>query len=165
MQGSPTSAQTSTGSVRAPRPWQEGAARAAYRSSNDPEWQITAVFSMGYLGGFEAEIVEALEHPTAKVRLEAVRAAGSQELSDTGPHIMALAKSDDTPEEIRLAAISALAHIRPPGTNELLSALGTSRIEELAKTARDALDEAMLWEEFEEADFAEFDAMLMDDEI
>ena len=47
------------GSVRAPQEWHAEAVRKAY-ADGDPEWKQTAVFSMGYVPGFNAQILESL---------------------------------------------------------------------------------------------------------
>jgi len=53
--------------VRADEPWVEGATRAAYRSG-DPAWRTTALFCMGYLDGFDGEILEGLDDRDLAVR-------------------------------------------------------------------------------------------------
>jgi len=68
-------------SVRAESDWHEEAIQQAY-SSNDPEWKLTAVFCMGYVRGFEREILESLESPEEMIHYHAVQAAGNWELAE-----------------------------------------------------------------------------------
>ena len=63
-------------SVRAPRDWHQDAIREAY-SSSDEEWKLTAVFCMGWIRGFDEQILEMLESRNPDIRYEAVRAAGT----------------------------------------------------------------------------------------
>src|SRR6266446_8128402 len=48
------------GSVRAPQDWHREAVRAAY-GSDDEAWRLTAVFCMGFVHGFDQQILEALD--------------------------------------------------------------------------------------------------------
>jgi hypothetical protein len=63
-------------SVRAPQDWHRNAVRAAY-SSGDDAWELTAVFCMRFLRGFDKEIVEELGNRNQDIQLEAVLAAGN----------------------------------------------------------------------------------------
>ena len=63
-------------SVRAPQGWHKKAIHEAY-AGNDLDLKITAVFCMGFISGFENEIIEAMECDNPIIRNEAVRAAGN----------------------------------------------------------------------------------------
>ncbi len=67
-------------SVRSPLDWHKDAIRKAY-SSGDRDWKLTAVFAMGWIRGFDKQILEALENSDPEIHLEAVEAAGNWELS------------------------------------------------------------------------------------
>jgi hypothetical protein len=122
-------------SVRAPAPWQRGATRAAWRS-HDEEWRTTAVFCMGYLGEFDEELLDALEHRDH--RPGAVVSAGLCGAEAAGDHILSLARSCSD-REIRLAAVEALGNLHPPGAHDLLVALSVSEDETLSLAAAEAL--------------------------
>jgi HEAT repeat protein len=121
--------------VRAPEPWQRGAARAAWRS-DDEEWRATAVRCMGHLGGFDDELVEALEVRT--FLLDAVTAIGLCGCEIAGEQILSLARSCWA-RDIRLAAVEALGNLHPPGSHELLVELSVSEDEPLCALASEAL--------------------------
>jgi len=125
-------------SVRAPQDWHPDAVRAAY-SSGDEEWRVTAVFCMGYLRGFEAQILESLDSKNPDIKYPAVLAAGNWEMDAAWPHIAALLKSKGTPKNLLLAAIEAAPNIRPEKALDLLAKLLNSKDEEI----RDAVSSAM----------------------
>lgn len=147
-------------SVRAPEPWHEEAIREAY-ASGDPEWKLTAVFAMQYIRGFENETLEALQNTDPLIHYEAVVAAGNKELDAAWPHIFALAENAGAGKDLRIAAIGAIASIRPAEAQELLQELSGSDDEDIAGAADEALsfigdpedyDEEEDDEEDEEAD-------------
>lgn len=121
--------------VRAPEPWQRGASRAAWRSSDD-EWRTTAVFCMGYLGDFDVELMEAIETP--EFLAGAVVSAGLCGAEPAGARVLALARSC-TERDLRLSAIEALGSLHPPDAQELLLELSVSDDEEVAAVASEAL--------------------------
>jgi len=63
-------------SLRAPQDWHQDAIRAAY-SSDDEDWNLTAVFSMRWVRGFDDQILEALDSDNQHVHYQAVLAAGN----------------------------------------------------------------------------------------
>jgi len=63
-------------SVRAPQGWHKKAVRAAY-ASDDEDYKLTSIFCMGFIPGFDNEIMEAMECDNPVLRNEAVRAAGN----------------------------------------------------------------------------------------
>jgi uncharacterized protein (UPF0147 family) len=124
-------------SVRIEEDWHAAAVRAAYDSGDD-DWRVTAVFSMGYVAGFDREIVDALETGDPRVHCEAVRAAGTWSLPAAWPHIRPLlAETVDKP--LLLAAIEAAGSIRPAEARDLLVDLALSDDEEIAEAVADAL--------------------------
>jgi len=124
--------------VRAPQDWHTSAIRAAY-SSGDQDWVLTAVFAMRHVRGFDDQILEALESADPAIHYEAVNAAGGWELDAAWPHVVALVKSPSTPKLLRLAAIDAVANIRPQEAGEILADLTDSRDEEIAAAAEEAI--------------------------
>jgi hypothetical protein len=121
--------------VRAPETWQRGATRAAWLCVDD-EWRTTAVFCMGYLGDFDAELIDALE--TRDFLHDAIISAGLCGAEATGDHIMSLARSSRD-REVRIAAVEALGNLHPPFSHELLVELSMSDDDGLAAAAAEAL--------------------------
>lgn len=130
-------------SVRCAMDWHPGAVRSIV-ASEDEDWRVTALFCMGLVPGFSSEVMDAIRTTTGDVQLQAVQAAGELGLAEAGDLIMALAASDDTPEELRVEAIYAVAGIRPEGGDELLQGLTEHEDDEIATAAEDAIDEYFL---------------------
>jgi hypothetical protein len=131
--------------VRAPRDWQHDAAAAAWRS-DDHEWRITAIFSMGFLGAvrgvdFDDEITEAFSSDDPLLRQEAILAAGQAAVERLTEPIMDLAGDPDAEKDDRLAAISALGEMMLTDAAELLEELLDHPDDEIADTAEWALGE------------------------
>lgn len=124
--------------VRADRGWQAGAVRAAY-ASDDRDWRQTAVFCMGFLPGFEQHTLADLDDSDERVQREAVRAAALRGLSKAWRKIKALALSEASGKEARLAAIDAVAELRPHQAEEVLAGLLGHEDPEVAGAAREAL--------------------------
>jgi hypothetical protein len=140
--------------VRAPEDWQSQAIRTAY-SNDDPEWKLTAVFAMRYVRGFEKQILEALQSSDPKVHYEAILAAGQWEVDAAWPHITALLASRATSKDLLLAAIEAVATIRPREAGPLLVDLVDSEDEDIADAADEAMSTAagMAESDFEDDEF------------
>lgn len=130
--------RTLEGSVRAPQEWHREAIRDAYSSGN-ALWRLTAVFCMRYIQGFDTQILEALKAENQDVHYEAVCAAGTWEVDAAWSHIMSLATSELTAKSLRLAAIEAMANIRPQEAAETLSDLTLSDDEDIAEVAYEAM--------------------------
>ena len=153
-------------SVRAPRDWHPAAVKAAYRDG-DPERRLTAVFCMGWIRGFDRQILEALGSEDPELRREAVVAAGEQEVDEAWEPIAELVSSGDTDKELLLAAIAAAAAIRPREAGPLLVDVDDAGDEEIAATVAEAMDFVLAAQEapddFDD-DFEDFDEELDDDE-
>jgi hypothetical protein len=129
------------GSVRAPLEWHASAIRAAW-DSGDPEWRLSAVFAMGYVRGFDAEILAALESDDEDVFYEAVVAAGANELEAAWPHVAALLEPEGTEKELLLAAFDAAVAIDSEGATGLILPYVESDDEEIVEAANAAISMA-----------------------
>lgn len=127
--------------VRAPQGWHEDAIRAAYA---DPEgsWKLTAVFCMRFVRGFDEQILESLHDADPAIRCEAVLAAGTWGLEAAFPHVSGLLRSTATEKPLLMAAIEAIANIRPKETPQLLEHLAGSEDEDIRAAVAEALDMA-----------------------
>ena len=132
-------------SVRASEHWHKDAIKAAY-ASGDRDWILTAVFAMRWVRGFDTEILEALKSADLEIHREAVEAAGNWELDAAWPHVVELVESARTPKLLLLAAIGAVAGIRPREAGTILSELVDSRDEDISA----AVDEALMLAEVAE---------------
>jgi len=126
------------GSVRAPQDWHQEAIRDAY-SSNDESWRLTAVFGMGYVRGFNTQILEALESENEDIHYHAVYAAGNWEVDAAWSHIASLATTELTDKSLRLAAIEAVGNIRPQKASKILLDLTLSDDEDIVDVAYEAM--------------------------
>ena len=126
------------GSVRAPQDWHREAVRAAY-GSDDEAWRLTAVFCMRFVRGFDEQILEALDSTNPDIHYEAVRAAGARGVDAAWPHIAALVTSGGTDKPLLLAAIEAVASIRPREAAEILDDLTDSDDEDIVEAVSEAM--------------------------
>jgi hypothetical protein len=124
--------------VRAPQDWHGDAIRAAY-SSGDEMWRLTAVFCMRFVRGFEEQILAALDTGNPDIHYEAVVAAGNWGLDAAWPHVAALVTSRTTDKPLLLAAIDAIASIRPREAVGMLDDLTDSDDEDVAVAAEEAM--------------------------
>ncbi len=140
-------------SVRAPQDRHQDAVRAAY-SSDDGDWKLTAVFSMRFVRGFDDQILEALVNANPDVHYEAVCAAGNWEVDAAWPHITALVTSKETEKPLLLAAIDAVASLRPQEAGGILVDLTDSDDEDIAEAADEAMAmaEGYLGDEYDDED-------------
>jgi hypothetical protein len=141
-------------SARAPQSWHEDAIREAYGNSEEA-WKLTAVFCMRFLPGFDAEIIESLESTNPDIEYEAVCAAGNWEVAGAWPHISRLLSSKKTEKSLLLAAIEAVAGVRPEEAAEVLDAFIDSDDEDIVDAAYETM--AMAGVELEEEDDDEED--------
>jgi hypothetical protein len=141
--------------VRAPRSWHHEAVQNAF-SSEDTDWHRTAVFCMGYIGGFDQQILQSLESSDPLIHYHAVFAAGNWEIEEAWAHVARLVRSDDTEKDLRIAAIGAAAAIRPEEASVLMGDLIDSEDEDIAEAVLEALALAEGLEGFDLADFEKF---------
>jgi hypothetical protein len=128
-------------SVRSPETWHRDAIRHAY-ASGDTEWVLTSVLAMGWIRGFDAQILAALNNGGPYLQREAVRAAGNWALEAAWPQVFELIQNGDTPKDILLAAIEAAGSIRPHEAKAILRELADSADEDIADAADEALSVA-----------------------
>lgn len=129
--------------AHAPQDWHAAAVRAAYaEGSND--WKLSALFCMRFIGGFDTEILSALTSTDEHQRLEAIGAAGEQELQMAWPHVQAILKDRQADKLFVLAALGALPMLAP--SPELVTAIlelhlasADAEIVEAATEVRDML--------------------------
>jgi hypothetical protein len=141
-------------SVRAPQDWHRHVLRAAC-SEDDEAWRLTAVFCMRFIRGFDEQILEALESTKSDIHYDAVCAAGNWELDEAWPHVAALVSSEETDKLLLLAAIDAVASIRPHEAPIVLADLIGSEDEDIADAVSEALAMAegqAALEDFDEED-------------
>ncbi len=141
-------------SVRAPQSWHEHAVREAY-DSKEEAWNLTAVFCMRFIPGFETEILESLESKKPDIHYQAVCAAGNWGVKEAWPHISRLLKSKKIDKDLLLAAIDAVAGIRPEEAEEILGDFIDSDDEDIVEAAYEAM--AMAGVEWEDEDCDEED--------
>jgi hypothetical protein len=125
-------------SVRAPEPWHRDVIREAY-ASEDEEWKLTAVYAMRWVRGFGHQILDALRSFNNAICREAVVAAVNWELDAAWSHVHSLVQDDKAGKELRLAAIDAIAAIRPSEARLILGDLASSDDEVIAKAASEAM--------------------------
>jgi hypothetical protein len=143
-------------SARAPQAWHEEAVRSAY-ASNDEDWRLTAVFCMRFIRGFETQILEALNSDNLDMHYQAVCAAGNWGVDAAWLHIAALVTAPQTDKDLRLAAIDAVASIRPHAAIEVLADLMNSDDEDIADAVFEALTLAEGLSEYDDEDEEEED--------
>jgi len=146
--------------VRAPMDWHKQAIQEAYRS-NDQQWLLTAIFCMGYVEGFDDEILESLKNENPDIFYEAVCSAGSQGVRKAWPYIEEILTGEDINKPLLIAAIEASIHINPEESEEILSELSLSDDEEIAETAEEALAMAGMYA----GDLSDYDDFPDDDEF
>lgn len=125
-------------SVRAMQDWHAEAVRECW-AKDDPEWKLTAVFCMGYVGGFETEILSSLSSSDPWIRFHAVRSAGEQALDEAWPHIRAILTDPQTDKPLLLTALEAAANFDRPEYAEDLVPFLESDDEEIREAAQEAV--------------------------
>ncbi len=140
-------------SARAPQGWHPDAVRAAY-GSDDEDWQLTAVFSMRWVRGFDDQILEALGSDSEDIHYQAVCAAGNWEVDAAWSHVSKLLTARETEKSLLLAAIDAVASIRPQEAGGILGDLTDSDDEDIVEAAYEAMAmaEGASGDEFDEED-------------
>jgi hypothetical protein len=123
--------------VRAPQDWHKAAIRAAYSGADD--WKLTAVFCMRFVRGFDEQILEALQSDNPDIHYEAVVAAGTWEVDAAWDHVSDLVTSEGVDETLLVAAIHAVAGIRPNEAPSVLADLLDSDDEDIVEEVHEAL--------------------------
>lgn len=135
--------------VRAPRVWQVDVVRAAH-ASDDIAWRVTAIFCMGFLPGFEREILELLDSADGLIHHEAVCAAGHRGLDAAWPHVVSVLSDDRADKSLLLAAIESAASIRPGEVGAALIDLTDSDDEDIVEAVQEAMTMAGLAAELQD---------------
>ncbi len=140
-------------SVRAQQDWHQDAISAAY-GSDDEDWKLTAVFSMRWVHGFDDQILEALGSGSQDIHYQAVCAAGNWQVDAAWSHVSRLLSAPETDKPLLLAAIDAVASIRPQEAEVILADLIDSDDEDIVEAAYEAMAmaEGPLGNEFDEKD-------------
>ncbi len=125
-------------SVRAPQDWHQDAIRAAY-AGDDEDWRLTAVFAMRWVRGFDKQILEALESSNREIHYQAVCAAGNWQVDAAWSHVSGLITAQVPDRSLLLAAIDAVAGIRPQEAAAILMDLTDSDDEEIVEAAHEAM--------------------------
>ncbi len=125
-------------SVRAPMDWHQDAIRGAYASADD-DWKLTAVFSMEYVSGFDEQILEALRTDNDDIHYQAVCAAGARGLKAAWSHVSGIVTSECEDKALLLAAIEAVACIRPREAGLVLVGLAEDQDEDIVEAAHEAM--------------------------
>lgn len=125
-------------SIRAPQDWHSEAVRAAYLN-DDQEWRVTALFCMGYLPGFEQQVLEALDSDDKDLRFEALGAAGNRGMKKAWPLVSRLLSDPGTDRITLFTAIEATANMNLREASEPLERLLLSDDEDIAEAAMESL--------------------------
>jgi hypothetical protein len=141
-------------SVRAPQDWHQSAIQEAY-SSVDKSWKLTALFCMRFVRGFNEQVVVALDSKIPEIQYEAVCAAGNWEVDAAWSHIAALINSKDTEKYLLLAAIEAVASIRPQEAAQILIDLTQSEDEDIAEAASEAIEMTEMLSDLKDDDISD----------
>lgn len=140
--------------VRAPEGWHEGAVRAAYASKDD-QWKLTAIYCMGFIIGFDRQILDSLESDDTEIQYQAVVAAGNWGLKEAWPYIAALLQAEEVDKMLLMAAIEAVPGVRPEEAYDILSEFTNDEDDEIAETAMEALAMVEMVDDYENGDFGE----------
>jgi len=143
-------------SVRAPQPWHQDAIRSAYEADKE-DWQLTAVFCMQFVQGFEQQILDSLDSKNPMIAYHAVCAVGNWGLKKAWPHISQLLTLDNLDKDLLLAAIEAAAAIGSPEAGEKLLGLLVADDEDIIAATHEAL--AMIDEDFAADDYDDDDTV------
>ena len=145
-------------SVRATRDWHQDVVHKAY-NSDDEAWQLTAVFCMCYVRGFDDQILESLESRHPDVQYQAVCAAGNWALEAAWPYIVDIFKSAEIDKDLLFAAIEAVVSIRPEEVSYVIGHLIDSDDQDIVDAAFEALSmaEAIMESEDDPGAYDEFD--------
>lgn len=145
-------------------------------TSQDEDWQVSAVFSMGASANtrWEPQVMEMLDADSAQLRTEAAYAAGKLDIKEAKPVLFGLATDDDD-ESVRRAAIWALSDLGGQNVTdfleEMLEEAETEEDEEFLEAALENLLDSQLFGDidlplfdFDEDDLGDLSALDPDDE-
>jgi hypothetical protein len=145
-------------SVRATQDWHQDVVHNVY-NSDDEAWQLTAVFCMCYVRGFDDQILESLESRHPDIQYQAVCAAGNWSLEAAWPYIADIFKSAQIDKDLLFAAIEAVVNIRPEEASYVIGHLIDSDDQDIVDAAFEALSmaEAIMESEDDPEEYDEFD--------
>lgn len=137
--------------VRAPQDWHAEAIGKAYQI-DDEDWQLTAVFGMAHIRGFDEEILSALTSKNKDIQYEAIRAAGNWEVAEAWPHVQDVLLEADEDSDLLYAAIEAAAFVNPDEAIDHLRNFTQSENQDVVDAAYEALGmaEGLMDEDYDE---------------
>ena len=94
---------------------------------------------MRWVSGFDNQILEALESDNQDIHYQAVCAAGNWGVDGAWSHVSRLVRAQETDKPLLLAAIDAVAGIRPREAGRILVDLTTSDDEDIVEAAYEAI--------------------------
>ena len=94
---------------------------------------------MRFVRGFDEQILEALDSKNPDLHCEAVLAAGNWAVDAAWPHVAALVTSEETDKPLLLAAIEAVASIRPHEAAAILADLADADDEDIVAAVEEAM--------------------------
>ncbi len=117
-----------------------------FRASDDPEWQLTAVFAMGHGAGWDSDLIAAARDASLDplVRGEAFRQSVDWELDELRADAQRIAGDRSEPEPVREGALFAYATFAQFDAEELLQRIAEEEsgdLEDLANALLDELEE------------------------
>ncbi len=124
-------------SVRGRLAWHPEAVEGAWKSDSEA-WRLTATFCMRFVPGFEGRILSTLDDDNVEIRRQAILAAAAWETDAAWGFIEQILEGSED-KELVLAAIDAVAGIRPEEAEVLLAPLTESEDTDIASSAWEAL--------------------------
>ena len=118
-------------SIRSPQHWHQDAIRAAYSGDNE-DWNLTAVFAMRWVRGFDDQILEALENENEEIHYEAVYAAGNREIAAAWSHVAGLVTSRETDKSLLAKYEHKIKNITDKGSIYLKLSNGEYMLDEIS---------------------------------
>jgi len=125
-------------SVRLDQDWHSDAVTVAF-NSGETDWRRTAVFAMRFVPGFGNQILESLSSDDADTEFQAVCAADAWQIDQAWSHVLNLARDNETEKYLRMAALEAMASIRPDEAAGIIVELGEFEDEDLNDLANEIL--------------------------
>ena len=139
----------------------------AYKNGSQ-DWVVSAIFAMGRSADqrWKKYVIDNLDHPSDKVRFEAVRAAGELEIKSARQQLLNAAYKDDD-IDVRHAAIWSLSQLGGDQAQRLLERmLENADDDEEIQILEDALDNLSFTNDMEQYNLLEVDEdELEDDQI